>query len=103
MIAAAQTTGVKNGREVIREQTQALCTHTNTHTQTHAHTHNTYIPKHSTLPPHPLCGGVHVSESDWETASVLACPSALMRPQEVNEKASQPFIPITIVRPYSGR
>lgn len=58
---------------------------------------------HPTLPSPPLCGGVHVSKSDWDCVSVLACSSALMRPQEVNEKAPQPFIPITIVSPYSGR
>lgn len=92
MYVAAQTSEKWQGGDK-RANTSALYTHT--------HTHPTYIPKRSTLPPRPLCGGVH--ESDWETVSVLACSSALMRPQEVNEKASQPFIPITIVRPYSGR
>lgn len=64
---------------------------------------STHTSKHHALPSPLLSGGACVSESDPECVSVQACSSALMRPQEVNEKASQPFIPITFVSLYSGK
>lgn len=74
-----------------------------TQTDSYTHTQPTHTLEPDTLPSPLHSGGVYVCLSDWKCVSVLACSSALMSPEEVNERAPQLFIPITIVSPYSGR
>lgn len=69
------------------------------YTHPHKHTHYPPIP----LTPHTFQYPLHSEACSLTGSFSVFWLVPLMRPEEVNERAPQPFIPITIVRLYSGR